>query len=103
MTFIVLRTKQLQSGWSKFGPKLSWFLTHLGLIVVPLANISYFIYLWKVKDILAESNIVRSWFVTFALIGVFELFGYFAMGRVLLLIVKQMLDEEIEAEKIKLE
>lgn len=89
--------------WSKFGPYLAWILTHVGFIVVPVINIGFFVYHWVFGEIMDEEDILRPWFLTFAFIGVFELLGYFFLGRILVNVLIEGLQMEKEAERIRLE
>ena len=89
--------------WSKFGPYLAWILTYVGLLIVPLVNIGYFAYHWKFGNIMDPNDILRTWYMTFALIGVCELIGFFLIGHILVKVVKDMLKAEKEGEIIRLE
>ena len=91
--------------WNNVGPQIAWLLTHIGFIVVPILNIGYFVYQWISSDIMKdeEANICRPWYLTFALIGVCELLGYFFLGRLLIDCTQEFLAADIEEERIRLE
>ena len=102
VTFVVVRSSKMAC-WSKLGPRLSWFLTHLGFIIVPVINIGYFVWNWVYGDIMDEKDILRPWFLTFFFISIFEILGYFFLGRILVDVVNATLDAEVEDERIRLE
>ena len=83
----------MEGCWSRFGPYLAWVLTYVGLVLVPLLNIGFFAYHWAFGKIMDDDDVMKPWFITFALIGVFELIAYFLIGHVLISVVKDLLKE----------
>ena len=101
--FVIMQPADLQSCWAYFGPKLAKGAMWIGLIVVPLANISYFAYHAFLGDLMSEDNLIRPWCMTYAVMGVCELGAYFLIGRLILMILESTFDAAVESERIKLE